>query len=396
MTDVQRGVECYLTAADIMRRVEELGSLVEIEADDVSKSGCLTPALVEGLRKAGAFRMTFPDYLGGPAMRLEDQTRVVETLARHDASVAWNVSILADGGFFAGQVDPETAREIYPSLDLPTATTSFPPGRAEMLGDGRYLASGTWEFGSGVRNCERIVVGFHRRNREGEMLRGADDKPELSWAWVPVQAIAVHDTWHSTGLNGTGSASFEMEPTEIPSSWFITDDPARAALRPATSHHRNFLPAKGVGVPLGIARRALDEFYEFSKRSRATGGGAVRTEPDTSAAVGEAEAYLEAARSLAYRTFEDVSETVWAGNALSARQEGMLAAAIAGAGRLSRMALEIVMEEAGSRGVLASFPFDRLYRDMSTVARHLVYRRRYYRVAGDRLLNPDDSHVGWI
>jgi alkylation response protein AidB-like acyl-CoA dehydrogenase len=396
MTDVQNEVEHYLSADDIVRQVEDLGPLVEIEADDVSKSGCLTPALVDGLRKAGAFRMTFPDYLGGPAMRLEQQTRVIETLARHDASVAWNVSILADGGFFAGQVDPDTARSLYPSLDLPTATTSFPPGRAEMLAKGGYLARGAWEFGSGVRNCERIVVGFHRYDRDGEVLRGEDSKPELSWAWVPVASLSVHDTWHSTGLNGTGSASFEMEPTEIPESWFITDDPSQPVSRPPTSHHRNFLPAKGVGVPLGIARRALDEFYEFSQRSRASGGAAVRTEPDTAAAVGEAEAYLAAARGLVYRTFEDVSETVWTGRTLSARQEGMLAAAIAGAGRLCRTALEIVMEEAGSRGVLASLPFDRLYRDMSTVARHLVYRRRFYRVAGERLLNPDTGRASWL
>lgn len=385
-----------LTAADIVRQTEALGPCVETEADDVSKSGCLTPTLVDGLREAGVFRMTFPDYLGGPAMRLDDQTRVIESLARHDASVAWNVSILADGGFFAGQVDPDTARELYPSLDLPTATTSFPPGRAEMQAGGGYRVSGTWEFGSGVRNCERIVLGFHRHTRNGEVVRDADDAPVLSWAWAPPDSISVHDTWHSTGLNGTGSASFEMCPTDIPASWFIPDDQHRAGPLPPTSYHRNFLPAKGVGVPLGIARRALDEFYQYAQRSRASGGGAIRTESDTTAAVGEAEAYLEAARSLVYRTFGEVSDTVWAGKPLSARQEGLLAAAIPGAGRLSRAALEIVMEEAGSRAVLASFPFDRLYRDMATVSRHMVYRRRFYRVAGERFLNPDSSPASWM
>lgn len=378
-----------LTAAQILARVEELGPLIEAEAAESSRIRSLTPKLLEGLRQAGVLRMVMPTALGGPCMRVDDQVRVLEKIAYHDASTAWVSAILVDGGLFAGKMDSGIAKELFPSPDMGASCTPFPPSRADAVGDGTYKVSGNWTFASGIRNADWVMVGVFRHDKEGKQEVNAQGQPDLWWAFVPRSAVEVHDTWNPTGLQGTGSCDFTIKDVTIPERHLsrFMDRPEDIPGFDPTSRVSTFAATKLGGVPLGVARRVLDEFYRTTSRRRST-GTVLKEEPNVATGVAEAEAYLAAARGLLYGTLKDICDTVWSGKSLSNTQNALLDASVTGAGRLARQSVEIVMEEIGSRAVLSQHPFDRLFRDMSTIGRHVLFTRKFYKNAGEKFLNP--------
>jgi alkylation response protein AidB-like acyl-CoA dehydrogenase len=103
------------------------------------------------------FRLMMPKEWGGPEMRPAEQVEVIEELAKANASAAWCVMIGCDSGFFAGFLEDEAAREIYPRLDMATAGSATPSGRAERVAGG-YRVTGQWSFGSGVTHAEVVEL----------------------------------------------------------------------------------------------------------------------------------------------------------------------------------------------------------------------------------------------
>lgn len=384
----------YLSADDIKRRVHALAPLLKEEADPSNELGYMTERVKQALTASGIFRITFPAEWGGPAMRVDDQIELIEFIARHDASIAWNVMILVDGGVYASRLQSaEVAHEIYPSMDLATSATSFPVGRAERVEDG-YRLSGRWAFGSGVRSADRSVCGFHKYDEDGAVVVGPDGDPIMWEVWVPTEELEIHDTWYTTGLAGTGSVSFSVDGVVIPETHMIPHLDVPDPSLPPLSRAPLLLAANQLGVSLGLARHALDEFRVFIEGARNTSTQAAKTEPSVLMALAEAEARYGAARAYALEVWGSASDSLFADEALTADQQGAMAASMVLVANLCRDAVELCCDAAGSRGVLASNPFDRIFRDMSTAARHLLHRKKTYEMSGRRFLAADEVSIG--
>jgi indole-3-acetate monooxygenase len=383
-----------LSAAEIRERAAALGPLIRRDADEIASIRHLTPAVLEGLREAGVFRMAFPRSWGGPEMRVRDQIEMIADLGYHDASVAWNVMILADSGFYALLSEPETAEELFPTMDLATAGAARPAGRAVETEDG-YELSGDWSFSSGIRNADRILGGFHRIV-DGEPVLNSEGFPELFTCWIPTSAVVLHDTWHTTGLAGSGSTSYSVRNVTVPKSWLFPHRPDGDPATPPLTRHAATFTINGSAPVLGLARRAIEEFRLFAtKPTRMDPTRSLKDQnPAVPVALARATALYEAAMAMALATADDVDETLFSGGSLTAEQQARAAYTGWVVGRLCRDAVETVMEVVGARGVLASNPFDRLYRDLATIARHNVHNDTVLTISGRVMLGmPVGSHL---
>jgi alkylation response protein AidB-like acyl-CoA dehydrogenase len=392
----QTAPQVTLTARQIRENVAALGPLIREQADAVNEQGCLTDAVKQALAEAGAFRIGFPESWGGPEMRLLDQLEMIEDLATHDASVAWNVMILADSGFYALGSEPEVARELFPSIDLATAGSARPAGRAEVLAEGGYRLSGHWSFGSGVRNADRVLGGFHKYI-DGEVVLNEQGEPELFQGWMPAEKIKLYDAWHVTGLAGTGSTQYSIEDAVVPETWvkpFGWRDGETDL--PPLSRYGIALVLNGNGVALGVARRGLEEFHALLDQPTRmdTRRSLQDQDPDIPIALAKATALYEAARAAGVAAAQDADDTLFAGLPLTREQHARMLHVGWVIGKLARQSLETVMEAIGARTVLADHPFDRLYRDMSTLARHSIHRDKTLVMAGRTMLDmPVGSHL---
>lgn len=211
------GHEPYLSSAEILQRLSKLGPLIEAEADEIDKRRQLTPRMLEALREAGAFRIAWPADWGGPEMRLDDQIRAVASLSYYDASVAWNVQILSDTGFYAGHFPREVAELLCNSMDNATAGGFYPPARADRVEGGWHVAKGRWPFGSGIHSADCIVCGINLYEN-GEPVKDATGQTEFRVAYLPTDKVRLLDTWYTVGLRGSGSTDYEVEDVTIPDS----------------------------------------------------------------------------------------------------------------------------------------------------------------------------------
>src|SRR5690242_7719941 len=100
-------------AASLVAAARGLAPQIRAAADAIERERCLPPWLVQALAEAGFFRMVLPRALGGLEVDILTMPRVVEELARADASVAWCVMTGAQSASLAAHLLQEGADEIF-------------------------------------------------------------------------------------------------------------------------------------------------------------------------------------------------------------------------------------------------------------------------------------------
>ncbi len=243
-----------MSAADIYANAKALSVYLREKAAEIDEARRLPKDVAARLRDAGMFRLMMPKEWGGPEMCPAEQVEIIEELAKANASAAWCVMIGCDSGFFAGFLEDQNAREVYPRLDMATAGSAWPTGRAERVPNG-YRVTGEWSFGSGITHAEVVELNCVLYENGAPILRGRGT-PLTSAFLTPTSNVEVIDNWHTTGLQGTGSNDYRVNDLFV-AERFQCD--MRSARRPGVLWQsvRNFLP-KVAGVPLGAARAAID------------------------------------------------------------------------------------------------------------------------------------------
>jgi indole-3-acetate monooxygenase len=198
----------------IISNARTIGPIIEEEADTFAKERRLTDDAVALMRRAGLFRIAFPKAWGGPEMDILSQCEVMETLGYHDASAAWVAMICSDSGHWSARIDETEARALYPTLDLLTSGVIAPMGQAHIV-DGGLKVSGRWTFGSGCLHADRLVAGCVLFEN-GKPQMGPSGRPEFRAVWLPKDKVQIHDTWHTTGLAGSGSNDFSVQDVVVP------------------------------------------------------------------------------------------------------------------------------------------------------------------------------------
>ena len=271
-------------------------------APDSERARRLDGALVSELAAAGLFRLCVPRAVGGleahPAVLVE----CVEALARGDAAAGWCVAIGATSGLLAAYLPEDSARRLYASESAIAGGVFAPRGRAVRV-DGGFRVTGRWPFASGCQHCDWLMGGCVVDTGDGTLQTLPNGMPDIRLMLAPAEDFEIHDTWHVSGLRGTGSHDIEL------SDAFVPDEMAASVISDTPRHDGGLyaFPLFGLlalaiaGVSLGAARGALDDFIELAGAKVPTGGrralaerGAVQAE------IAQAEARLRAARALLF------------------------------------------------------------------------------------------------
>lgn len=377
----------YLGPADIVNNVRIVADGLSTRSAEIEQSRRLPADIVDQLRAAGVFRMAMPEAWGGPEMTPRQMCDVVEILARGDASVGWCAGIGADSGIYSAYLDDTVARSLYPTLDLVTAGWIFPAGQAHQTDEG-YRVSGRWSFGSGITYADLVVCGC-TQFAGGAPVLTETGAPSWRIAIVPADKVQVIDTWHTTGLLGTGSHDYEIDSVMVPAAHTFSF--FRGPRRPGLLYQqvRHFLD-KLPGVPLGIAQAALDFSRSFLREKLETPSmRAAATVPRVQGNLAHAEALTGAARAYVHRTLADE----WA--ALEEGREperGTVALARQFAFQSCREAVQLLYDTVGATAVYTErTPLDRHLRDLLTASQHVSAQERMREWVGELRLGGQPS-----
>jgi alkylation response protein AidB-like acyl-CoA dehydrogenase len=364
---------------DLMGRVRELAAKLPDRSAEIERLRRLPPDLVDSLRATGVFRMAVPRDRGGLELSPRQMCDVVEVLAAGNAAVGWCAGIGADTGLYAAYLDPAQARAVYPGPDMITAGWIFPAGQAHRVPEG-YRISGRWGFGSGITHADRVVCGCVEY-ADGKPVLVADGRPAWRVAIVRPDQVRVIDTWHTTGLLGTGSHDYAADEVLVPAGHTFTF--FRAPRQSGRLYQRvdNFL-SKFPGVPLGVGRAALEFSRSFLSAKLETpsmqpAAASRRVQGD----LARAEALVGAARAYVHQTLEDDWE---APPADADERRGRAALARQFAFEACREAVGLLYDTAGSAAVYTErTPLDRHLRDLITASQHVTAQVRLREWVGE-------------
>lgn len=372
MTDTSIGSQATLRepvdAAAILANVEAILPILAEEAAESSAIGHLTDRANAAILAAGVYRAGFPSRAGGPEMSLTDQTKMVELVATVDGGLSWNVAILAATGFYASRLSDGAYAELYPHMDLPTAGSFHPRGRADRV-EGGYRVTGSWKFGSGIHSA-RYVVGGAGVFENGEPVLKDDGSQLILGVWLDTDDVEIEDDWHVIGLAASGSSGYRISDHFVPETHsfdrYFEPDPFADPLNKIVD-----LPFYSMaGIAVGLSQHAVD-----------LAAGALRGKAAPSdrelGLLGEAESLVRAIRAVVYEGVRRIDEAIFAEGELPtptvmARGDAPIAT------DLARRAVDICAELVGSRLIFQAFPMERVVRDLIGLTAHVsTWRSRW-------------------
>jgi alkylation response protein AidB-like acyl-CoA dehydrogenase len=307
--------------------------------------------------------------------------------------VAWCAFIAATSATALATLPEATARAVFTPPETTLLSGVFAPlGAAEREGDS-FRVNGRWPFGSGTQNADWVLAGC-RLLESGAPMTRSNGAPRTHMVLVPAREVEFLDTWHVSGLSGTGSTDFALRDVRVPAERVVgylrERPPDRALFR-----FPNFtLLALGIGmVGLGLARAAINELVALAAAKRPSGSTRTLAErPAVQSAVAEAEAELRSARAF----LRDAVEAAWrraaAGDAIPVELRRDLRLATTHAARGSARIAHHMYELGGATSIYQASPLQRIFRDAHVATQHLMVAPPTLELAGRLFLGlPTDT-----
>jgi alkylation response protein AidB-like acyl-CoA dehydrogenase len=383
------------TPDDLVAGARAMAPLIEEGRARMDAERRLPPPIVGALQELGALRMAVPAELGGPELDPVTQVRIVEELSRLDGSVGWCVMIAAAASYVPGFLSPEAARRWFGPADACMAGQLAPTGRAERVGGG-YRVTGRFRFASGSAHATMMLAGCLVYDGD-QVVRTASGRPEMRTAILRPSECTIIDTWHTTGLWGTGSNDYVVEDR------FVADgdtwDPSGGMQRtePLYRYPPMFL-VPHAGVPLGIARAAIDTVLELAGNKEAYPGAArtgrgptLADEGQTQEAVAIAEATLGGSRAFTYATIEELWDLMQRGERVPPRQRALYRIMMTHSHQQAKAVVGSMYDVASTSSIFRGNPLERLMRDILTACQHRMIHPKIYRPAGRMLLGMESG-----
>ncbi len=369
-------------ASDLLRAAADLAPTIRSFADETEAGRQCPPKLVEILRDQRFFDMILPKQYGGLEVDVVTMVRVLEELAIADGSTSWAVGIGAGTSIIAPYMPEAAARAVFRDGAI-SGGAQAPNGRAVPV-EGGYRVTGRWPFASGSTHCSWLV---------GGSLIFDGDKPRLSAAgfpeWrtmvFPVDEVEIIDTWHVAGLRGTGSRDMAVADVFVPEERAIGFMSGKRYLDGPAFRFPvlGFLALTIAPIPLGIARRAIDELTTLAAKKTPMGSASkLRDRSVAQYEIARAEAMLCGARAWLYEITEEIQTKCIDGTEVTMHERAMVRMACAHAAAESAKAVDIAYTLGGGTAIYETSVLQRCLRDVHTATQHVMLAPLNYEVAG--------------
>lgn len=355
---------------DILARAREIAPRLRERAPQAEVERCVPTATIDDYRQAGLVRMIQPRRYGGQEMGWDVLCEVTEILAAACGSQAWIQRICCGHAQILATFPPEAQEDVWGTNHDVLISASFDPvGRGRPV-DGGYVFSGRHGFSSGIDHCDWHICG-------GYIIDG-DERDGPYFFLVPKSEITIIDDWHTIGLRGTGSKSFEVKEAFVPAHRILDVRKARDGNGPGTVINKAPVyrtPRGGITVTgfaaltVGIAKGVLEDWYDYT-RPRKSRGVPIASKESVQVLAAQCSAEIEAAHLLYFTSISNAQRKLEAGESFS---ELELATSRRNVGFACRLALEAgtrLFNAAGGRALFEGHSLERQYRNLIGAASH--------------------------
>ena len=373
---------------DRLATARDLGAAIAAAADTIEATRRIPEPLLAHLHASRLFRMLLPRSVGGDQTQPGDYLLAIDEIARHDASVAWNMFVANSAALIAPFLDPAVARTIF--ADPATIVAWGPPNASRACAvAGGYRLSGTWDFASGCRNANWMGAHCHVVEADGSLRLNRSGRPVIRTLLFPAERATLLDTWNTIGLRGTASDGYRVADLFVPEAFSTTrEEPAlRRERGPLYAFTMQGLYAVGVaGVALGIARAMLDAFVGLACKKAPRGLPRLADNAVVQADVARAQASLAAARAYLLETLGAIYAHADNVEPIGIADRARVRLACTNAIESAIEVADYTYKAAGVDAIFPGSPFERRFRDMHTLSQQIQSRSAHFEAVGQILL----------
>ena len=371
-------------AADVAPRGAEIEAARRIPRD-----------LSVAMGEAGFYRMFLTAARGGPEVSPRTAAEVCEALAQGDAACGWVAFIASTTTLAFGRLTDEAVGEIMARPDS-LVTGVFAANGVATRVEGGFRVTGRWDWGSGSPNADWVGGGCVLVE-DGKPLTNSAGVPRNHMLFFPADRVTSLDTWHVSGLSGTGSTAFEVEDVFVPER-HAAGVLVRTLPDVPLFRFPPFSPlAQGIGaVALGIGRAALEEAKRVVAEKRRGGSSTPLAErPYTQIEVARAEARLRAARALFYETIDAAWALAQGTAPIPLDHSRDMRLAVNHAVSEATAVVDAMYALAGGTSVYAASPLQRQFRDIHVATQHFMVSPNTLETAGRLFLGLSANTAGF-
>jgi alkylation response protein AidB-like acyl-CoA dehydrogenase len=258
-------------------------------------------------------------------------------------------------------------------------------GSAEPVAGG-YRVTGRWPFGSGTSHATRFM-GL------AAVSDGSKNNQPPICVYFAREQVTIHDTWHVSGLRGTGSSDFEVKNAFVPTEHthsFLAPEPSQPGIIYRIPGLTIF-PWSITGAPLGIADGAIAAFTKSATQKKIRLGTTIQLQDRemVHSSVGRAKAIIGAARAFLKEAMTELLAALDDDRDRLMRARANLRIACAYAAEGSSSIVQMLTTEAGASTIFESSALERAGRDINAAVKHVAMSPQSYIVAGRLTLSLD-------
>ena len=367
-------------------------------APEIERQRELPQPVVAAMVERGFFRMLLPRSIGGAELLPAPYVRVVEEIAKGDASAAWCLNQGAGCSMTAAYLDPAAAKEVFGG---PRGILAWGPGPGKArIVEGGYRVTATWSFASGSHNASWLGCHVPIYDENDRQLFRPDGSPVIRTPIFPKSCAEMSDIWHVIGLRGTGSDKYSVTDLFVPAAFVVARDDDSTRRENGLLYRFSSLQLYASGfaaVAMGIARSTLDAFIALAREKVAfRGKSTLRDNNVVQSQVAQAEARLRSARAYLYQSLEEITAEVEKIGHITVEQRVVIRLASTFAIHQALNVVDTAYHAAGSTAIFEEDPFERCFRDIHTVSQQLQGRQEHYQTVGRYLLGIEPETLAWL
>ncbi len=351
------------TERALLAKAADLVPVLKERADRTEELRQIPDETVGDLLATGLYRIGTPRKFGGVDVSYALALDVTAELGRGCPSTSWCYGLWAAHAWLAGYWPMPAQQEVFGENPDTLLSSSLNPGKSvcEPVRGG-YRLSGRWEFSSG---CDHA----------GWVMLGAPNIGERNWALIPRSDFEIRDTWHVSGLRGSGSKDIVTKKAFVPYHRVLDVNTAGNGDGSGWEMHgqaRYRVPIGAllgwdlVGPMIGIAQGMIEEFTASLKGT--SGPGRTADSPAVHARLAQASAEADAAHMVMREDIGEILRKGEAGELFTPLERARFRRDKAFAVQLCQQAVNRLFDISGGHGIFHSTPLQRFHRDAQAVA----------------------------
>ncbi len=362
------------TAAEMVARARAMIPVLRERAAQGEKDRRIAKETIAEMQAAGLFRVLQPKRWSGFELPIATYFDIEMALAEGDMSVAWVYGVVGTHPWGLSLFDDRAANDVWGKDPSTLISSSLMPSGIAKPVPGGYQVEGRWRYSSGCEHCDWAFLGA---TIEG----AAGGYPDRCLYLIPRSDYEIIDTWHVSGLKGTGSHDIAVKGVFVPAHRMIRYSDNFKGVAPGLAVNTSPLYRlpwgqvffRGVATAsIGALQGMLDIFLGYGKsRVNRMFGTKAFDDPVVQMTCAEVAVGLDEMKTILHRNLRILEGYAARGELPSYAERIHLKFHSATAAERCVALATKLFRAAGAAGIYAELPFGRILADITAARQHV-------------------------